>query len=56
MPAIATKHSKAHKVGKTSYPNPHYHIISPEKGTVGHSRTRAKAKASARIRTERSKK
>ena len=51
MPAIATKHSKAHKVGKKSYPNPHYHIISPEKGTVGHSRTRSKAKASARLRS-----
>lgn len=56
MPALATRHSKAHKKGKKAYRKPHYHIISPEKGLVGHSRTRKKAKASARIRTERSKK
>lgn len=53
MPALATRHSKAHKEGKKAYRKPHYHIISPEKGLVGHSRSRKKAKASARIRSQR---
>ena len=56
MPTIVRRHSKAHKVGKMSYRNPHYHIVSPEKGTVGHSTSRAKAAASARIRTQRGRK
>ena len=56
MPAVVRRHSKAHKVGKKSFPNPHYHIRSPEKGTVGHSTSRKKAKTSARIRTQAGKK
>ena len=52
MPAIVRKHSKAHD----GHRDPHWHIISPEKGVVGHSSSQAKAKTSARIRTERSKK
>ncbi len=52
MPATVRKHASAHKVGKRSFRNPHYHIVSPEKGTVGHSASQGKAKASARIRTQ----
>lgn len=51
MPAYVRKHSKAH--GK--HKNPHWHVVSPEKGTVGHSSSQKKAKASARIRTQRGK-
>jgi hypothetical protein len=51
MPAKVRTHRKAHG----GYRNPHYHITSPEKGTVGHSSSRKKAEASARIRTQKSK-
>ena len=55
MPAGVRVHRKAHKSGDKSYRNPHYHITSPERGTVGHSTSRKKAEASARIRTQKSK-
>lgn len=48
MPVTVRKHNKAHN----SWKSPHYHIISPERGVVGHSTSLKKAKASARIRTQ----
>ena len=48
MPATVRKHSKAHN----GYKNPHWHVVSPEKGVVGHSSSQKKAEASARVRTQ----
>ena len=51
MPASVKRHGKAHD----GHRNPHWHVTSPEKGTVAHSSSRAKAETSARIRTQASK-